>query len=60
MRGWRQPRTLWTCPSTASRPLDVAITPDGAFAYVTNAAGSGFVSVIATVSNRVVATVFTG
>jgi len=39
-----------------SAPVDVAITPDGAFAYVTNS-GSDSVSVISTASNSVVATV---
>jgi YVTN family beta-propeller protein len=42
-----------------SNPALVAITPDGAFAYVTNIA-SGDVSVIATDSNTVVATVDAG
>jgi YVTN family beta-propeller protein len=37
-------------------PVDVAITPDGAFAYVTNS-GSDSVSVISTASNSVVTTV---
>jgi len=37
-------------------PFGVAITPDGAFAYVTNAA-DGTVSVIATATNTVVATI---
>ncbi len=40
-------------------PRGVAITPDGAFAYVTNGA-SNTVSVIATASNTVVATVGVG
>ena len=39
-----------------SGPVDVAITPDGAFAYVTNS-GSDSVSVISTASNSVVATI---
>ena len=40
-------------------PRGLAITPDGAFAYVANA-GSFVVSVIATASNTVVATVPVG
>jgi YVTN family beta-propeller protein len=40
-------------------PVDVAITPNGAFAYVTNAT-DGTVSVIATASNSVVATIPVG
>ncbi|MCH9029766.1 MAG: T9SS type A sorting domain-containing protein, partial [Bacteroidetes bacterium] len=40
-------------------PRDVAVTPDGNFAYVVNA-GSGTVSVIATATDRVVATVGVG
>ena len=40
-------------------PVDVAITPDGAFAYVTNET-DGTVSVIATAGNAVVATVPVG
>ncbi len=40
-------------------PRSVAITPDGAFAYVTNF-NSNDVSVIATASNTVVATVPVG
>ncbi len=40
-------------------PVGVAITPDGAFAYVTNG-NSGTVSVIETASNTVVATVRVG
>ena len=40
-------------------PLGVAITPDGAFAYVANA-GSNSVSVIATATNSVVASVPVG
>jgi len=43
-------------PPVDSRPLDVAITPDGAFAYVTNI-DSGTVFVIETANNTVVATV---
>jgi YVTN family beta-propeller protein len=39
-----------------SAPVDVAITPNGAFAYVTNS-GSDSVSVISTASNSVVATI---
>ncbi len=40
-------------------PVDVAVTPDGAFAYVANT-GSGNVSVIRTSDNTVVATVAVG
>ncbi len=40
-------------------PMGVAITPDGAFAYVTNR-DAGTVSVIETASNAVVATVDLG
>ena len=40
-------------------PIGVAITPDGAFAYVTNLS-LGRVSVIETASNTVVATVVVG
>ncbi len=40
-------------------PVDVAITPDGEFAYVVNNR-SGTVSVIATSSNTVIATVGVG
>ncbi len=43
-------------PRPASRPFGVAITPDGAFAYVANNA-VGTVSVIETASNTVVATI---
>jgi YVTN family beta-propeller protein len=39
-----------------ARPVDVAITPNGAFAYVTNS-GADSVSVISTASNSVVATI---
>ncbi len=46
-------------PPPASLPLGVAITPDGAFAYVANN-GSNTVSVIETASNTVVATVDLG
>ena len=48
-------------PPSASRPfpIGVAISPDGAFAYVTNSA-VGTVSVIETSSNTVVATVGVG
>ncbi len=45
--------------ASSAVPVGVAITPDGVFAYVTNA-GSGTVSVIATASNTVVATVDLG
>ena len=46
-------------PLTSSFPWGVAITPDGAFAYVANS-DSGTVSVIETASNTVVATVDLG
>ncbi len=46
-------------PPPSSSPEGVAITPDGAFAYVTNS-GIGTVSVIETASNTVVATVPVG
>ena len=45
------------------RPIEVTITPDGAFAYVSNSAlfgGSPSVSIISTATNQVVATVPTG
>ncbi len=42
-----------------SAPFGVAITPDGAFAYVANR-NPGSVSVIATATNTVVATVGVG
>ena len=45
--------------TVGSGPEGVAITPDGAFAYVANS-GSNTVSVIATASNTVVATVTVG
>jgi len=41
-------------------PRGVAITPDGAFAYVVNAHSTSSVSVIATATNTVVATVALG
>ncbi len=41
-----------------TQPIAVALTPDGAFAYVTNSSGS--VSVLSTASNTVVATVPVG
>ncbi len=44
-------------PPPLSAPEGVAITPDGAFAYVTNNVEIGTVSVIETASNTVVATV---
>ena len=43
--------------SVGAGPRRVAITPDGAFAYVTNGSDSGTVFVIETASNTVVATV---
>ncbi len=46
-------------PSPEPFPEGVAITPDGAFAYVT-LVGSGTVAVIATASNTVVAVVPVG
>ncbi len=46
-------------PAPAPAPVGVAITPDGAFAYVANG-DSGTVSVIETASNTVVATVDAG
>jgi len=41
-------------------PTGIAITPDGAYAYVTTYANPGTVSVIATATNTVVATVTVG
>ena len=51
--------TLAATVGVGSVPLDIAITPDGAFAYVANRA-SDAVSVIATATNTVVATVAVG
>lgn len=44
----------------AGQPSGVAITPDGAFAYLTNASGANTVSVIDTASNTVVASIPVG
>jgi YVTN family beta-propeller protein len=45
--------------TVGSNPMGVAVTPNGAYAYVTNA-GSGTVSVISTATNTVTATVPVG
>lgn len=51
--------TLVATVPVGSDPVGVAITPDGAFAYVTNIISNN-VSVINTVTNTVVATVAVG
>ena len=51
--------TLVKTISVGSQPEDVAITPDGGFAYMTNN-GDGTVSVIDTTANIVVKTITVG
>ncbi|MET1193979.1 YncE family protein, partial [Bacillus licheniformis] len=48
--------TVPTTISVGDNPSEIAITPDGAFAYVTNEF-SGTVSVINTATNTVAATI---
>ncbi|MGD0406565.1 MAG: YncE family protein, partial [Candidatus Bathyarchaeia archaeon] len=60
----RATNTVTATVPVGSEPIGVAVTPDGAYAYVTNYGGgyygSGSVSVISTATNTVTATVTVG
>ena len=52
--------TVTATVPVGSEPIGVAVTPDGAYAYVTNYGSGYYVSVISTATNTVTATVTVG